>query len=968
MTAKVTANTIVLVPAPKKVATTLPIISTVTVAPPNVKIVLKATAESLSKNLVNTSINSIEVPLPIVPIGLPISNPIAGGINTIAPAPIPPTKPIQTIIPIRNNSVDLDDLKKSISTLGVDATNNVNATREAFSSGAPPFQTVNSGSTSDFVSQIAASIPQTGIVTSTSKFGLSTSTAGPLVTSAKPEIDLIEVDSDASVGVLDSFYTRIIISLAISDLPLISCVRILRSVNGQIGVPTPTFSAMIDALPLTVSRKNSDPVAVSSFRANEIGVGNEVATNVQDSKFATLRGVVTRIGATKQLPAPINTNRGTTLAGLVSIKGADRSVLENATISTNQRSIASTGDPLPIPLTVGKIHGINILKGSPIAKSTPIVETGNSAGFSEIARLTAAKSKKIGNYVEIEFIDPAVVYGSSYSYYAVTTSPDGNDSPRSRIVVAEIKRNLPPAIPAVMFSVVAGLPRFSIRCSGTFIDHIEVMKNGGNTENVPEIDSGFYLLRDLGVNVDRSTTFVDNTVTPGQRLQYRFYTVDSFGTKSSSPFSCSLMLPDHGRVIPLVIPTISAEQNSNGRSVNVNFSSDDPRVVSFVLGRRESGAERSFRQPGTADFFTLGSRVSAKRSKSRIGPKLNAESLSNWSGIFPQVSGAASFVDQSVEFDRIYQYSVYSVDIKGNMSPHAQSKSINVSTKPIIAGPVGIQIEVMGDSSPTGVKISWSDSTLNFSPTDLVGDQNVLDATSVRTVFQVERRQTGKSTWDPMPPVTGTTFIDTVSTDPAPVFRPTYPVTNMKYDYRVIAMQSGGFLSTYSDTVKVAVAPAPPVPATVWTRSTPTAIRPLNVIVSWQYDGAFVNTWEVQRASANKIFASKIFSMDSADAQSLSYATVANVSNNGPITMGSNLDVKIYIGNRFYVDQDISLANSYYYRVRAINSAGDMSDWTYSGISLADSPFDRKLQSTISDAEKTALASDPRAIAKLGFK
>jgi len=152
----------------------------------------------------------------------------------------------------------------------------------------------------------------------------------------------------------------------------------------------------------------------------------------------------------------------------------------------------------------------------------------------------------------------------------------------------------------------------------------------------------------------------------------------------------------------------------------------------------------------------------------------------------------------------------------------------------------------------------------------------------------------------------------------------------------------------------------------VWVRSTPPDVRPTNLIVSWRYNGDFIDTWEIQRAVTNKIFGSKIFSMDSADAQGLNYAGVAVVTRESSQAEGLSADVKLdpklVPGNRLYIDQNVDLVNSYFYRVRARDINGNCSDWTYAGVNLTDSPTDRKLMSALSDDERVSLANDPRPI------
>ena len=877
---------------------------------------------------------------------------------------------------------DISKLRSAVLELGVKGTEAVDAVRKAFVSGAPPLQTAGSGSAADYVSRFGGKGLTGQVIDTTSRLGLNTSVVGSQALPQKPELDFIQLESDRNVGVLDGFYAKIVASLPVNAQD-IRFIRVMRSTGTALnGVGKPAVSALIDQ-PTAVRSKSQNQSFSAATRVNAIGVGNKMTDFVSVDSFSNR---LTVIGSSSlRMPPPLtNTNMGSTTTGLLTIAGADRTVLQNTTFYLNRRAV-TPNSPVELPLSIGRVQGINVLSGGSISTGgSTVVQGGNAAGFHEIARVSVAGSPRVGDFMEVEYDDGAVVYGMSYTYYVTAISNDGRESARSRLVVLNVVRNQPPAAPSVTYNVVAGLPRFSLRCSGSFVDHVEIFRRGGTepptsillstdsamiAEGVPTvIDSGFYHLRDVGTGVDKSGIFVDRDVTAGQTLDYRIYTVDSFGMKSQTPFSCSVVLPDHGARIPLPVPSITAEQAPGGRVVNVSVSCNDPRITTFVIGRREIHLrESAFRQPTQPDKFTLG-RTSPKRSRSRIGPCLNISSQKAWSGIIEAVSGSGKLVDQSVEFDRVYQYAVSAVDIRGNATPSVPSAHVQIAVKPISEVPVAVSATVLLSDKdiPTGVQISWALGTLDFSPQDLIGDQDVLQATLQRTVFQVERRGVGKSNWDTMPSVTGGYFIDPVGSDQAPKFRPAYALANSEYDYRVISMQSGGLLSTYSDPIRVSVIPAVIAPSVVWVKSSSTAVRPTQIVLSWNYDGAFVDSWEISRAVVNKIFSSKISSMSSKVARDLEYTTIAKVTRESSQSRGISVrtvtvDPALHPGNRFYVDHNVDLVNSYFYRVRAIDSIGRHSDWTYAGISLTDSPFDRKFLSSLSDVQKEALVMDPRA-------
>ncbi len=906
---------------------------------------------------------------------------------TISKVSVAPQPLAKTISSLSVEPQTIDTLKAAVLDLSTVAIANVGVVRTSFINGTAPVQTVSSASIPAFIVGLTSGTVGKTLVNDSKNFGVAA--ANPSISIVKPpipEFDSAAVHTNKSIGVLDSFYVDLTVSIDATLVDRFQSIRILRAKNPNVsGAPVPATSAIIDGMPHGGTRKSSDSIGLKSSQVAQVGVGNKLTTFVQDDPFSKQR-VVIASGSLNLPVGPVNTNKGMTSAGLVTVTGADRSVLESLTFSLNRRTVDPQPSP-PIPLNVGNQQGINVLQGSSVTKSSGPVQVNNSAGFSEVARLVPSSAKVIGGFLEFTFRDLAVVYGTSYTYYAVcyNGSVDGG---RSRIVNVDVVRRIPPVTPRVTFGVVAGLPKFSILCSGSFIDHIEVYRRGGTVPAAVRIlgsstaqvtdgpstlqDNGFYHIGDLSIGADRSVAYVDQVVTPGDTLGYRFYTVDSFGVKSSTPFSCSLDLPSHGHQIPLAVPNITAEQGSGGRTVNVTVTCDDPRVPTLTVSRCDkSGHENSFRLPTTSDYFRIG-RVSPKRAGSRSGPHLSQWSRNTWIGDVQLVSGSAQILDTSVDFDRTYQYSVQGVDVHGNLTSATPSEMVSVTVKPISEAPTSLAATVLSgsDETPTSVLLTWIGGTSDFSPNELIGDQDVLSATAVRSLYQVERRPLNESAWKAMPATTGSYFIDVISDADAPAYRPDFATVGLDYYYRVIAMQSGGFISTYTKPVRVQVTPTIITPSPVWVRSTHTAVRPLQVVVSWNYDGTFVDGWQIERAAVNKVFGAKLTDLNSVDVTGLPYLRVAEVKRESSRASQlssdtvTGLDRRVFVGDRYYIDPDISLANSYFYRMRAQDENGNVTGWVYVGIQLTDSPFDRKFYSTISVDEKVSLASDPRPIAK----
>lgn len=876
-------------------------------------------------------------------------------------------------------------LRTAVISLGTKGTQEVRAVRSAFVSGVPPLQTVSSGSKADFITRFSEPGMGSEIIRSTAQFGLNTSLVSAPVPPPRPELDLIEVSSDRSFGVLDSFFTRLVFSLPSSEVSKVQYFRVLRASTGRVAsAPIPAFSAVADSSPLGAKTKSAELISNQAFRAAGIGVGNALTNFVADDTFSNQRVVVAE-SELRPLPAIQNSNRkGSSSTALLSVANADRSVLENVVFYVNQRTVTPR-TAITLPLGAGQRQGVNVLQGNPVGSSTSIIAQTNQLGFAEVARIFSSKGRRVGDFTEFEYFDPSVIYGASYSYYIEAVSPRGFASVRSRIIPVNIVRSIPPATPIVMFAVLGGVPRFSIACSGSFTDHIEVFRKGGTQppgvqllstdkamiDRGPSVktDAGFYHVGDIGIGPARTGIFVDRTVSSGAELEYRIYSVDSFGLKSATPFSCSISLPDHGKVVPLGTPSITAEQAAGDRVIQITVSCDDNRVTSFCLSRRElSTRESLYRQPTHPAYFTLGDTTSI-RAHSRSGPSLNQFSSKAWNGILKPISGTVHFNDTAIEFDRIYQYSVHGIDIRGNITANVPATPVFVAVKPVSDAPTAVTGTLVSDDdgNPSGVLISWSQGTIDFSPLDLIGNQDVLAANSQRSVFQVERRSAGSPNWSPLPATTASHFFDPVSSVIAPKFRPEFVSLNAVYDYRVIAMQSGAFISAHTDPVRVIITPEISPPSVIFIRSASTAIRPISIVVSWDYSGIFVDGWEIERAVTNKLFGARIPSMDSNAARGLTYEGIGKITREssrglGVSSDGRSFDPRVFAGNRFFVDRDVSMANSYFYRVRALDATGRFSSWTYGGILLTDSPFDRKFMSTLSDDDKSRLSLDQRPL------
>lgn len=907
------------------------------------------------------------------------------------------------------SSVDPSDGRTALIELAALARSAVQSARTAFVSRTAP-SIAGSGSSAHYIQNFGQTTGSVLLVTSTARLGLVTAPMGAQASPARPELDRIELGCDSAIGVLDGFHARLVMSIQTSIVPRNGRIEIFRADLGPVpGLAKPGVSALTQMVPDRNTRKNIDPISISAFRSAGVGGGTRASDFVGPdpqigSRVARSSGSTDLVGR----PAATNALRPIGSGQLLTIANVDPSVL-NPIMSARFPGVgvnsffltqrALNGPPsIPIPISTGRQSGINILRGGGIS-SGAVVGGSNSTGFVLVGTVPCAAGRLVGAFTEYAYTDPSIVYGRKYTYYISVVDSRGVRSLRSRMVTVDVAAVVPPPTPRVSYIVTPGLrydpaphPRFTLASTAQFIDHIEVHRRGGDTpESVVVLNTdgalvdtqpptlgptGFRHIGDFQLGFDGTTTIVDTDAGAGHDVDYRFYAVDSFGLKSQTPASCSLIIPENGgRFIPIQIPNVTAEQIPGGRAIRVTVASDDPRAVGAVVSRVISSQhERGFHSPNSPEKVRMGNGTSGLRGRSRMDPMLFGPAA--WLGLLQFVSGTAQFLDQAIDFDRTYQYSVVAFGNSGQQSSPGFSVKVPARTRPIIDPPSDVRVNVLTSASiPTGVQVAWSGSTIDFTPTQLVGSQGDLADSAQRTVYQVERRPAGDrlGIWSAMPATTATFFVDPVSDGEPPPFRPSFAALLGEYDYRVIAMQSGGFISLYSDAVRVTVEPPAAPTEMLWARSTNLAVRPLAVVVSWPFDSGSIDLWHVERAEVNKIFGSQVTSIDSDAVRALPYLRVGEVTRESSRALQITADVlpsgtTIFVGNRYFIDGDIDPANSYFYRVRAVLPSGTPSEWRHVGINLNDSAHDRKFFSTISDQTKEMLASTNQAISTSGIE
>lgn len=825
---------------------------------------------------------------------------------------------------------------RSLVTLSKVATSVVDTARRAFASDVTQYSIVGSGSVSTYLSQFGAVAPE--LVLSNTQFGLDQSRLGANVLPPIPTLDSIEPKLDQINGVLDAFVVNVKFSMDETDVASVSSFEVMRVDFGRdLSVLPPSFSSLaLTAVQST--RKNTDSYLISAVRPTD-GVSNEITQNVKDDAFAAQKSVINEITT-----EPLSPNRQSNKisqydTSLVNIAGLDQSVVSNVQFAINQRSI-STNRSISIDASIGRSSGLNILKSDSVQTEslTTTSKIGDSIKIGTVSSRSA--DRRFGNFLEYSFLDATVSYGHTYGYFVVAVSSTGKRSVRSRLIKTSVSFKIAPPSPSVVYDIRDNMVIMNIVAHSLIVDHFEIYRA------IDAFDITYYGRADCAHG---AATFIDRRAPHGIPVEYRVYSVNGFGIKSAQPFSFTIQVPEYGAMKMPAAPAITAEQDVGGRAIRVSIKTDEPDIVAAFVMRRDATIEQqAFTCPNFPAGKTFGLR--SKSFNSIADSRIVTDR--SWNGFLRINSGSASLIDQDVAWDRNYFYSAYIVDRKGNRSDSAFSSNVFVGSRRILDAPKSLSATY----SSSSITLSWLPGTSDFSVTDLLGDQDVLAATAVRSVYQVERRQAGKSAWAVYAPTTGTSHVEQVEQG--------------VYDYRVIALQSGGLLSVYSDSVTVVAMEAPKPITTLWAKSA-AGVDPVTITLSWNDDNN-PDGWEIQRAEVNRVFGSGITSVNSSATANLQYTPLVKIKRESSRSLSRaadslavHVDNDLFVGSRWYVDGAVLRENSYFYRIRSVAWNGRTSDWTYVAFKFNDRPFIEKFNSIISASQVAVLAADPVKISSV---
>lgn len=818
-----------------------------------------------------------------------------------------------------------------------------------------------------------------------------------------PQIESAEVDLSKDKGATDNFFVGLTFNITAPDSSSLKLIRIFRA-----EVEDPIFTkplALVSSNGMQRIQsfrggKSQDQAAITAIRMNEMGVPNAASTLNYVNPFTGKR--VSAVGDSRLLiPPPLSNQKSNPNLNVDHLPDAlshlDASVARNINVIYNLQNnpilgISSSFHTSSLTVGSGRVSG----SWNPL-----IVDRSNKLLFREIAHFTPGglTSRRVGAATEYYFEDTTVSYGGGYKYFIVTVDDKAVQSARSTVVDAVVEGLRVPPSPASVVSLI-GTRSITLHASvaDQLIEKFEIYRRDNDPNAATRAlaqtisdqqgysvnaalrtvsDNNFLLIGECFNSMKSGGTFIDGSAVPGRPYTYRVYAVDVFGNKSESPFQIDAYIPDlTQQYVALKTPSLLAEVDATTHKMKLTFSCDDRLVERLHLERRDlTIGENAFSVPQARSRIIMGfGRSPIKNRASMSGERLfNESAVDVWTGVFDN-SGSQTFVDKTVQYDHIYQYRIFGDDRYGNRTSYSVSPPLMIVRHPFVNAPAQLSASVAIDANGflQGTRIDWKSGTLDTSAGDQLGSQNNLADTAVRTLYQVQRRHGNEDRWLSFPLTSGTFFIDPIDAgSPAPPFRPPFVQQNQTYQYRVQAIQTGSFISNFTDPVSVFVGYDIAVPANFVLRTPATSVRPFYVMLNWdtQNNSGVVDRWEIERSGLSNIAAMQ-FNTQNPDAfATLSYEKFRTVYRESSRFSGQSTDNLtgsvnglILVGTHYYMDTAVDFGNTYFYRIRAISPEGRVSDWSYRGIKITSAVFEQKYTPLISAQEKQDLVASQQPL------
>jgi hypothetical protein len=182
----------------------------------------------------------------------------------------------------------------------------------------------------------------------------------------------------------------------------------------------------------------------------------------------------------------------------------------------------------------------------------------------------------------------------------------------------------------------------------------------------------------------------------------------------------------------------------------------------------------------------------------------------------------------------------------------------------------------------------------------------------------------------------------------------------------VQAVQTGAFISNFSDSVQVFTGYGIAQPQNFILRTPPVYLRPFYVMLNWdvQSNSGVVDHWEIQRCAVNNIAANRLNLNNPADFANLVFTPFRTVylessrfsSKVQDQANSTQITSSVIVGQNYYQDSNIDFGNTYFYRIQAVDPQGNASPWSYKGMKITSAAFEKTWMSTLTDVEKAQLA------------
>lgn len=816
-----------------------------------------------------------------------------------------------------------------------------------------------------------------------------------------PSLDRLTISMNKAKGKVDCFVCDVEFSLPTSQLD----VRAFRIFRAQL----PGIRPARNFVP-TLSRRGMDLIASNRNLTRPGGeTMSALQTSLEDAEVPNSLTILNPIDPTTNLRISTN-NVDSFSSGSLNSFSVGSKMTSNNTLSSeeNQRNFdRSVGEDLntarnierrsPSVVSLPDVLTIDTSRKNLPSVSRNIVEQNNSSEFKEIGFLSPdlLKSETIGDRAYFTFSDETVLYGRGYRYFVCSVDANMIDSLRTQMVDVFVEGVRVPARPSDIFwKNVDNSIVMNISVGDSLVEKFEVFRkdlgrvprstpvisrvisdlSGFNTNTALAYPSsnGFVKISEVAKDSGASI-FRDSNVVSGRAYEYRVYSVDVFGNKSESPFVVTAFVPDRSsKNNDLIKPTITAEIDAETLKTRLTIRCVDSRVIALQLTRKDlTIGQRAFSSPGGVGETRLGIAQPSQGSFRFEGPTLRGENKEvSWNGNFENI-GEIVFIDKTATFDHTYQYRVCGVDRFGNQTPFEYTRPVMVIRRPMINAPANLSVQVVQGPNFTvaGHKLSWQEGNVDVSAEDRLGNRSDLSDSSVRTLYQIERKREGEERWLEFPLVEGPSFFDpsrSMMGRETLAFMPVPIEENASYSYRMRALQTGSFFSNYTSEVRIFSSLPVREPANVRIKTAPPRVFPTYVTVNWETrrDSGAIDSWQIDRYVANNFFSDEISSGDQRilDFPYSPYRTVfkeSSRSTSNLIDLGDqNASVTgsgIFSGEHYFQDLDVSSGNTYFYRIRSLGIDGSPSAWTYRAIRLADERTERIFSSLIDEQTRRDL-------------